>query len=141
MSGLNLAMMLIFCKWIGIHRNSFFNQFYCLVLEFWPQNSLGQSDCLILLQKVHLRNGVIFWFQFLQGSSVSWLKPAEPILITDGCLDSLWVSLEVEFFSSLFNVDRYIEFFSNADRQYTNKNRRNGEYQKMISPNIYKLLS
>ena len=29
-----------------------------------------------------------------------------------------------------FNVDRYIQFFSNIDRQYTNKNRRNVVYQK-----------
>ena len=33
-------------------------------------------------------------------------------------------------FYSLFNVDRYTQFFSNINRQYTNKNRWNGVYQK-----------
>ena len=38
--------------------------------------------------------------------------------------------IEIFFFYSLFNVDRYIQFFSNIHRQYSNKNRRNGIYQK-----------
>ena len=35
------------------------------------------------------------------------------------------------FFYSLFNVDRYVQYFNNIDRQYTNKNRRNGVCQKL----------
>ena len=50
------SIVLILCLWVGMleiaNWCSYFKQFINLVLEFWPQSSLYQSDCVILLHKI-----------------------------------------------------------------------------------------
>ena len=50
------SIVLILCMWVGmleiVNLSSYFKQFINLVLGFWPQSSLYQSDCVILLHKI-----------------------------------------------------------------------------------------
>ena len=103
-SKINLGINLILCMWLGIYidlydsdhsykfhflhlyRHPFKQQIdlvissrlsNSLVLEFWSQHSLSESDCVIVLHEITPE-----WFDlltpfFFADSTASWLKPTE----------------------------------------------------------------